>query len=105
MSWYIDDADNLVTHDHDPQAERYYGIDATNTMAEGDGLATAKAYLAGTATELAPVITPGGDRMAYKVTPLTPTLTVGRKLGITFEWTTTLGEKDQRTVWLNVVER
>lgn len=102
MSWYIDDADNLVTHDHDPEAMRYYGIDVARTLAPDDSVASAKAYIAG--SEVTPVVI-SGTVVAYRVTPSTPTLVANSKLGITYEWTTTLGDKDQRTVYLNVMER
>jgi hypothetical protein len=102
MSWYIDDADNLVTHDHDPEAIRYYGIDVHRTLATADSVASAKAYIAG--TEVSPVVV-NGTIVAYRVSPSTPTLAAGSKLGITFEWTTALGDKDQRTVYLNVKDR
>ena len=102
MSWYIDDADSQVTHDHDPQAIRYYGSDVARTLADSDAVASGKAYIAG--AEVTPFVI-NGTVLACRVTPSTPTVAAGTKVAITFEWTTTLGDKDQRTVYLNVVER
>lgn len=102
MSFYIDATDENVTHDHDPQASRLYGIDVRRTLAEGDTVSSAKAYIAG--AEVTPVVVQG-TVLSYRVSPATPTLAAGSKLAITFEWQTALGDKDQRTIWLNVVER
>lgn len=102
-NWYIDEADEGVTQDHDPQDIWYYGIDVKNHLAPGDSVATAKCYQAASGAELAPVAI-DGTQIAYQVTPATPGVVLGSKLGLTFEWTTTLGARRQRTVWLNVKE-
>lgn len=101
--WYIDAADGNVTQDHDATAQLYYGVNVARRLATGDSVASAKAYLAATGAELAPVVIVG-TKVGYRVTPATPTLAAGSKLGITYEWTTAFGDKDQRTVYLNVLE-
>ena len=101
--WYIDEDDETVTQDHDPNAELYYGVNVARRLATGDSIASAKAYLKATGAELTPVVI-SGTKVGYKVTAATPTLAAGSKLGITFEWTTALGDKDQRTLYLKVKE-
>lgn len=102
--WYIDPDNGKLTQDHDANARLYYGVNLVRRLASGDSVASAKAYLASTGEELTPVVI-SGAKVGYRVTPSTPTLAAGVKLGITYEWTTALGDVDQRTIWLNVVER
>jgi hypothetical protein len=101
--WYIDELDNTVTQDHDANAQLYYGVDVARRLTTGDSLVSAKVYLAATGAELTPVVIQG-TKVGYKVLPATPTLAPGTKLGLTFEWVTAFGDKDQRTVWLNVLQ-
>ncbi len=97
MSFYLVD-DTKVTHDHDPNASRIYGIDVARTMAEGDSVASAQASVDGGAFTACLVT---GTKLGARVTGGT----VGTTRSVTFRWVTALGDTDDRTIYLNVVER
>lgn len=106
MSFYLvtleDDSERVVI-DADPLSKEAYGIDLKRVLASGHTPTSVVVTFDGQASYGAPTIS--GTVLAVEVDLFTKTPAVGVQLALRFDWITSQGARNGRTVWLNVVNR
>lgn len=89
-----------ATIDKDPEASLLYGINVADIIEPGD-------TLTGTPTVAASGVTVGAASFSGTVIKCRCSVgpPAGTTAGVTFTWTTTAGDTDQRTIYLRGVQR